>query len=682
MISATNETSLIDRKICPFMEKCYRKNPIHFAEMSHPHLERLVIDQLDETIKIPNNLDFECDRTQLLQQLKVMQVILRRERDRDVDSFLQLKINLFSTVTTKSSSTSESSKTKDVMTNRRTNEQKMEMNDKIKNLSETANENNKKEPEMLTTMVNEKLEDIVKSEKRNIQSEEMTKKIKANNNIIDSVVKASSSRECNSNAKSMESIASSSTDNTSLMDMYLSSKDCKEREQMRNKAIKMMKREGFQIYEVTPGQFIHKYKRASPYNIFFTRIRKSTQTSNESLTVTFPEILDISLGEIKSSLQINFMVDVGWLCLQYLLAAQKANITIVYQDRMDNEKLGDNITLVRVAAPSRFGCHHTKMMILKYQDGGIRIVMSTANLYEDDWENRTQGLWISPYLPPIKGSIDTASGESKTGFKKDLIQYLNNYQNSALVNWIFTVRMADCSAINVFFIASVPGTHSLKNIDSWGHKKLGHVLSNHVTLPADAPNWPIIAQSSSLGSLGPQYSSWLGKDIVLSMSKETDKSLKSPPTFYFIFPSIKNYRESYDCRQLSCCLCYNLLTHSKQEWFQSYLHQWKASKMHRTKAMPHIKTYARLSPDLKKMAWFMLTSANLSKAAWGKCGTNYSIMSYEAGVLFLPEFVTGEKMFSLEGNDSKFPPFPIPYDLPLTPYETGDRPFVTEFFRE
>lgn len=27
------------KKRCPYMEKCYRKNPIHFNEMSHPHRE-------------------------------------------------------------------------------------------------------------------------------------------------------------------------------------------------------------------------------------------------------------------------------------------------------------------------------------------------------------------------------------------------------------------------------------------------------------------------------------------------------------------------------------------------------------------------------------------------------------------------------------------------------------------
>jgi hypothetical protein len=43
------------------------------------------------------------------------------------------------------------------------------------------------------------------------------------------------------------------------------------------------------------------------------------------------------------------------------------------------------------------------------------------------------------------------------------------------------------------------------------------------------------------------------------------------------------------------------------------------------------------------MSWFLLTSANLSKAAWGrklksKDESNY-IMAQEAGVLFLPKFL-------------------------------------------
>ena len=38
-------------------------------------------------------------------------------------------------------------------------------------------------------------------------------------------------------------------------------------------------------------------------------------------------------------------------------------------------------------------------MVLVYSDDSVRIVVSTANLVPSDWENRTQGLWVSPKCP-------------------------------------------------------------------------------------------------------------------------------------------------------------------------------------------------------------------------------------------------------------------------------------------
>lgn len=74
--------------------------------------------------------------------------------------------------------------------------------------------------------------------------------------------------------------------------------------------------------------------------------------------------------------------------------------------------------------------------------------------------------------------------------------------------------------------------------------------------------------------------------------------------------------------------------------------QWKSDKTHRSRAMPHVKSYTRISPDLNEIAWFVLTSANLSKAAWGNCSaTSSNILNYEAGVVFLPKFIVSIYLF-------------------------------------
>ena len=125
----------------------------------------------------------------------------------------------------------------------------------------------------------------------------------------------------------------------------------------------MMRHSGYTVSVVEPGEFALKYAFSAPYHLFFTRIEKSKETYNQQFSITFPEILDTSLGEIVNSLHINFMVDVGWLCLQYLLAGQCTDMMILYGDRVDSEKLGSNITMIHVDMLVLFGCHHSKIMI-------------------------------------------------------------------------------------------------------------------------------------------------------------------------------------------------------------------------------------------------------------------------------------------------------------------------------
>ncbi|KYN10021.1 putative tyrosyl-DNA phosphodiesterase, partial [Trachymyrmex cornetzi] len=598
-----------EKKLCPFMEKCYRKNPIHFDEMSHPHLEKLLVDQLDGTIEIPEVLHFACnDRSQLLDQLKVLQIVLRRERNKNKDN-----------------------QHKKATVQRR--------QDKLKQMDVEAQA-------LSRALIREEREnhtETIKTKKRNMEASEVgssvTKKMRQMSIEGSNCTKDSQQNVSNSQSSSRSNEQSTSS-GTSIMDMYQSCDSEKSRKEVRKKAIQMMRQSGYTVSIVEPGEFAIKYAFSAPYHLFFTRIENSKETYNQQFSITFPEILDRSLGEIINSLHLNFMVDVGWLCLQYLLAGQCTDMMILYGDRVDHEKLNNNITMIEVDMPTKFGCHHTKIMILQYKDDGIRVVVSTANLYSDDWENRTQGLWISPHLPRLPESANPSDGESPTGFKKDLERYLNKYRHPALTQWISAVRKADFSDVNVFLVASVPGTHKDNEVDSWGYKKLAHVLSRYATLPPDAPQWPIVAQSSSIGSLGPNFESWLSKDIIPCMSRETTKGLKSHPHF----------------------------------------HQWKAKRTGRDRAMPHIKSYTRISPDLKSISWFVLTSANLSKAAWGVQRNNHYIMSYEAGIIFIPKLITGTTTFPVEDEeDPAVPVFPIPYDLPLCRYESSDSPFVCEF---
>ncbi|XP_053973782.1 probable tyrosyl-DNA phosphodiesterase [Hylaeus volcanicus] len=703
MASSSSSNDGLVKKLCPYMEKCYRKNPIHFKEMSHPHLEKIVVNYLET--KIPDDLDFECsDRSLLKDQLNVLRMVMIKERNSGTSSLSTVAkvpdsevVVTYCSILSKDNVVTQNLKDKverhkQIMTERRENKLKG-MDEQAEALSRccTSNVKNNIDNSKVYTMRQEldslkiteggmggdnSLQGTKRNNSFNTDESERKRSKSSNSEYRDNVKESTQSTDINSSSGQ-----SSSSSKQSLIEIFQSCKSAKAKDEIRHKVINMMKQQGLRVSVVEPGYFDIKYALSAPYHIFFTRIQKSKATYDQRYSITFPEILDRSLGEIVSSLQINFMVDVGWLCLQYLLAGQSTDMMILFGERVDTEKVGLNITMIPVEIPTRFGCHHTKVMILKYKDDGIRVVVSTANLYMDDWENRTQGLWISPHLPPLPESANTTDGESPTGFKKDLERYLSKYRQPVLTEWICAIRRADFSAVNVFFLASVPGSHKDMDYNSWGHRKLATVLSKHATLPPDAPQWPIIAQSSSIGSLGPNYESWLLKEIVPSMSRETTSGLKSHPNFQFIYPSINNYKQSFDCQVGSCCLPYSLQTHSKQEWVESYLYQWKATHSARDKAMPHIKSYTRLSPDFKRIPWFVLTSANLSKAAWGTARNSHYIMSYEAGVIFIPKFIIkGSTTFPIKEEEAGVPVFPIPYDRPLTKYEPGDKPFVMDIF--
>lgn len=87
------------------------------------------------------------------------------------------------------------------------------------------------------------------------------------------------------------------------------------------------------------------------------------------------------------------------------------------------------------------------MMLLGYADGSMRVVVGTANLVEDDWHNRTQGLWLSPRCPPLPDDADTAAGRGPTNFRDDLVRYLVTYGVARLQPWIARVRRSDFGAV-------------------------------------------------------------------------------------------------------------------------------------------------------------------------------------------------------------------------------------------
>ncbi|XP_030383051.1 probable tyrosyl-DNA phosphodiesterase isoform X1 [Scaptodrosophila lebanonensis] len=579
-------------QVCPYGEKCYRKNPIHFSEYSHAHLDAIYAkgsEAGNNGYDIPPKYSTELINI----QLKLLEKVFPKETQKQSAGPAPTTSSKQPTTSVKQPTTSAST----------------------------------------------------------------------------------TSRACSS-GNSKGSSSSSTNDTSNLA----------KKQKLTERNIRDY------IPVVVEGRMADKLAAAAPYNMFLTAITDSKPTHKEPLSVTLQEILDESMGEIESTVQINFMVDIGWLLGHYYFAGILDKPLLVLYGDESPELLGigkfkPQVTAIKVNMPTPFATSHTKMMLLGYADGSMRVVISTANLYEDDWHNRTQGLWISPRLDPLPEGADTAAGESPTGFKQDLMLYLVEYKLTQLQPWIARIRKSDFSAINVFFIGSVPGGHreSTTRGHPWGHARLGSLLAKHAA-PVD-DRIPVICQSSSIGSLGANVQTWIQQDVLNSLRKDSSPlgRLRQLPPFKMIYPSFGNVASSHDGMLGGGCLPYSKNTNDKQPWLKSYLQQWKSSDRYRSQAMPHIKSYTRFNLEEQCAYWFVLTSANLSKAAWGSFNKNSNIQpilriaNYEAGVLFLPRFVTGEDTFPLVNARDGIPAFPLPYDVPLTPYGPDDTPFLMDY---
>lgn len=442
------------------------------------------------------------------------------------------------------------------------------------------------------------------------------------------------------------------------------------------------------------GRMAEKLKNAAPYHFFLTTVTAAPETHSDPLSVTFQELLDPSLGELESSVQINFMVDAGWLLAQYAFA-KCTNLPLLILYGQDDPTLRDiskkrpNVTSIKVNIPTPIGVHHTKMMLFFYKDQSMRVVVSTANLYEDDWDNRVQGLWISDRLPALGNGVSYMThGESCTKFRVDLMRYLIAYNIPKLQPIIAKVRETDFSSVKVFFISSVPGTHrDSANGIHYGHPRVASLLSEN-SAPID-DSVPIVMQASSIGSLGSSASAYLTGEIASSFQRDsTPTRLRRVPKVKFVYPSLNNVLSSHDEMAGGGCLPYNGSTHDKQRWLNEHLHQWKAASRNRNRAMPHIKSYCRYSE--RGLYWFILTSANLSKSAWGvfnkskqTLNTTLRINSYEAGVAFFPRILIEKERFPMNNEQQRdgSPIFQLPFDGVLVPYGKHDVPYCAEYLK-
>uniref|UniRef100_A0A8D0EUG9 Tyrosyl-DNA phosphodiesterase 1 n=1 Tax=Strix occidentalis caurina TaxID=311401 RepID=A0A8D0EUG9_STROC len=380
----------------------------------------------------------------------------------------------------------------------------------------------------------------------------------------------------------------------------------------------------------------------NPFRFFLTKVTGIEQSYNSG-ALHIKDILSPLFGTLMSSAQVNLITNSLDVLIVISFYLRKKPLLIVHGEKRESKaellaqgRPYENISFCQAKLDIAFGTHHTKMMLLLYEEG-LRVVIHTSNLIAEDWHQKTQGIWLSPLYPRLPQGTTGSAGESETNFKSDLISYLMAYNSPTLKEWIDLIQEHDLSETRVYLLGSTPGRYQGSDKEKWGHLRLRKLLKEHASSIPAQESWPVVGQFSSIGSLGADGSKWLCSEFqesLVAAGSSVTSLLKCDVPIHLVC--------LLDATGGS--LPYSIQTAQKQLWLHSYFHKWSAEVSGRSHAIPHIKTYMRPSSDFQKIAWFLVTSANLSKAAWGaleKNGTQLMIRSYELGVLFMPSaFVT------------------------------------------
>lgn len=396
-------------------------------------------------------------------------------------------------------------------------------------------------------------------------------------------------------------------------------------------------------------------------------------------------------------------------------ASQKEKVTIL-KEAISECKYPAQITADSVYLSNPFGTHHTKMMVLGFDNlTKLQIVIHTANLISFDWGNMTQGAWVSPMLNVGPSSSSPPSSQ----FKTDFVDYLAQYKLSRTSQLIETVKRFDFGPVKAVLIGSAPGNYAAGSSQSqkWGLIKLRNALKSLPTMPRSDR---IHAQVSSIASFGATDTYFT--PVMACALNGQDRGSSGGVPVDIVFPTVENVKSSVNGYASGSSIHFKRQT-GPQEKQLAYLRaqfcSWRAIKAGRALAAPHIKTYIRVSENADRIRWLLLTSANLSKQAWGNLSKegNLWIQSFELGVLLHPalfdpsfpaaasssssssptnvHFIPTYKRDTLrqqapsEPQDTKRPKLSgigltdtcvairMPYDLPVTRYnwQAGDMPW-------
>jgi hypothetical protein len=314
----------------------------------------------------------------------------------------------------------------------------------------------------------------------------------------------------------------------------------------------------------------------------------------------------------------------------------------------------------------RFGTNHGKILLVFLPDNVVRVCISTSNLVDADYCAKMQMLWAQefPCYPASHSSSHTLSAESSSvnpfaenSFGWFLYDYVSKLfhpmseRNDQFKHLVLDhLARTDFSDAAVDLVTSVPGTYKKEEMKRYGLMRIKDLL------PATDKHSTLWCSCSSIGSLSEP---WITNQLSRSFAGSRDMRL--------IWPTEKTVRTSFFEEEGADHLW--LYDRNCKPFLVSRMCEFE---LYEPNLLSHAKFYTRLgekSGSSHALEFLCVTSANLSKAAWGEAiqlvdgDQAFRILSFEIGVLF-------------RGPACTFTTSDIPIKVPARPYTAADKPFA------
>ena len=372
----------------------------------------------------------------------------------------------------------------------------------------------------------------------------------------------------------------------------------------------------------------------------------------------------VVVGAIQRCVALNYCWDLAWLMDECPVLQTVARVDCVagesyrYAER-GSEALRQQAAELRLPnvhthfarLPVPYSCHHTKLMLLFYADG-VRFIHTTANFLSCDVNYKNQSMFVQDF--PLKPREDVKQPAKQptqhheqaeaewdsawwlhNDFERTLCEYFQSYAAVGLDLLPLLCRF-DYRAARCILIPSAPGTYTGAQMARFGHMKVRAVLQRELVLDtADSAHLaaaPITAQFSSLGSVQAKWLTELRRSLGATAGPQRSSD---PPAIRLVWPTLDDVRDSIEGWMAGGSICCD--KRNLNDVVRPLLHRWDGSASGRHQAAPHIKSYCRASGQ--RAAYVIVTSANMSGAAWGnlqKGDTQLAVRHYELGLLFTP----------------------------------------------